>query len=106
LVAGLYEACDRGGATVILTNRDDNVVEEPGFNVFAVMGGRVFTPESGVLEGITRKTFIELAAEKNILLDARAVPADEVRGADGAFLTSTTTPASPRPSPSNPRATG
>jgi branched-chain amino acid aminotransferase len=74
---------------VILTDPDDNVVEGPGFNVFAVKGGRVFTPESGVLEGITRKTVIELPAEKDIPLEARAVPADEVRGADEVFLTST-----------------
>jgi branched-chain amino acid aminotransferase len=89
LVTGLYEAYDRGGETVILTDREGNAIEGPGFNVFAITDGKIFTPKSGVLEGITRKTVIELAAEHEIPLEQRAVPADEVRGADEVFLTST-----------------
>ena len=89
LTLGLYDAYERGGETAILVDRDDNVVEGPGFNVFAVEGGRISTPERGVLEGITRKTIIELAAGHGIPLDARAVPAGEVRGADEVFVTST-----------------
>ncbi len=89
LVSGLYEAYDRGGETVILVDREDNVVEGPGFNVFAVKDGVVFTPSQGILEGITRKTVFELASEHGIPLEARRVSADEVRGADEAFLTST-----------------
>ena len=41
------------------------------------------------MEGITRKTVFELASEHGIQLEARRVPAGEVRGADEAFLTST-----------------
>ena len=89
LEAGLYEAYERGGETVILVDRDENVVEGPGFNVFAVKDGGVFTPSRGVLEGITRKTVIELAAEIGIPLEVRPVPADEVRTADEVFITST-----------------
>jgi branched-subunit amino acid aminotransferase/4-amino-4-deoxychorismate lyase len=36
LVTGPYDAYDRGGETVILTDHADNVVERPGINVFAV----------------------------------------------------------------------
>jgi branched-chain amino acid aminotransferase len=89
LVSGLYEAYDRGGETVILVDREENVVEGPGFNVFAVKDGEVFTPDRGVLEGVTRRTVIELAAEKEIPLQVRKVPAREVRGADEVFVTST-----------------
>ena len=89
LVTGLYDAYDRGGETVILTDHADNVVEGPGFNVFAVGGGRISTPSRGVLEGITRRTVIELTDEHGIPLDERAVPADEVRAADEVFVTST-----------------
>jgi branched-chain amino acid aminotransferase len=89
LEVGLYEAYERGGETVILVDRDGNVVEGPGFNVFAVKDGGIFTPSRGVLEGITRKTVIELAAERGIPLEARPVPADEVRTADEVFITST-----------------
>lgn len=89
LVAGLYEAYDRGGETVILTDQEGNVVEGPGFNVFAVKDGGISTPGSGVLEGITRKTVIELAAEWGIPLEARDIAAGELREADEAFITST-----------------
>ncbi len=89
LEVGLYEAYDRGGETVILVDREDNVVEGPGFNVFGVKDGRIATPSQGVLEGITRRTVIELAAEHGILLEQRAVPAEEVRRADEVFVTST-----------------
>ena len=89
LVTGLYEAYDRGGETVILIDREENVVEGPGFNVFAVKDGAVFTPDRGVLEGVTRRTVIELAAEREIPLQVRKVPAREVRGADEVFVTST-----------------
>jgi branched-subunit amino acid aminotransferase/4-amino-4-deoxychorismate lyase len=89
LEVGLYEAYDRGGETVILVDRDDNVVEGPGFNVFAVQAGELVTPSLGVLEGITRRTVIELAAEYGIPLEQRAVPAEEVRRADEVFVTST-----------------
>ena len=89
LTAGLFEAYGRGGETAILVDRKDNVVEGPGFNVFAVTDGAVATPDAGVLEGITRKTVIELADELNIPLATRPVPAAEVRRANEVFVTST-----------------
>ena len=89
LETGLLEAYERGGETVILVDAEDNVVEGPGFNVFAVEHGTISTPDRGVLEGITRKTIIELAAEHGIQLEARPVPADELRRADEVFLSST-----------------
>ncbi len=89
LELGLYDAYDRGGETVILVDREGNVVEGPGFNVFAVKDGRMSTPDRGVLEGITRKTIIELGSELGIPLEQRAVRADEVRGADEVFISST-----------------
>ncbi len=89
LEVGLYEAYDRGGETVILVDREGNVVEGPGFNVFAVKDGEASTPSRGVLEGITRRTVIELASEHGIPLEVREVPAEEVRGADEVFVTST-----------------
>jgi branched-chain amino acid aminotransferase len=89
LTGGLYEAYERGGETGLLTDGGGNVVEGPGFNVFAVKDGTVATPVRGVLEGVTRRTAIELAGHNGIPLEEREVPADEVRGADEVFLTST-----------------
>ena len=89
LETGLLEAYERGGETVLLVDAEDNVVEGPGFNVFAVKDNEISTPDRGVLEGVTRKTVIELAAEQGIPLEARSVPADELRRADEVFLSST-----------------
>jgi branched-chain amino acid aminotransferase len=89
LEVGLLEAYERGGETVILTDADDNVVEGPGFNVFAVHDGAISTPDTGVLQGITRRTVIELAKEHDISIEERSVPAASLRGADEAFLSST-----------------
>ncbi len=89
LQKGLFDAYDRGGETAILVGAGDNVVEGPGFNVFAVKDGAISTPEHGVLEGITRKTVIELAARDRIPLEARPVPAEEFRRADEVFVSST-----------------
>ena len=36
---GLLGALDAGGDTVLLTDQEGNVVEGPGFNVFAVSQG-------------------------------------------------------------------
>src|SRR3712207_2309235 len=89
LEVGLYDAYERGGETAILVDGEDNVVEGPGFNVFAVKAGAISTPDSGVLEGITRKTVIELSDEHGIPLEPRTVPAEELRSADEVFISST-----------------
>ena len=89
LQAGLFDAYDRGGETAILVDAEDNVVEGPGFNVFAVRDGSISTPDRGVLEGVTRKTVIELAASHDIPLETRSVPAAELRRAAEVFVSST-----------------
>ena len=88
MTMGLLAALDAGGDTVLLTDAQGNVVEGPGFNVFAVRAGRLVTPREGVLEGITRRTAIEIAQAQGLAVEARALPADELRSADEAFLTS------------------
>lgn len=89
LVAGLFEAYERGAENVILTDGEGNVAEGPGFNVFAVAQGRVTTPDRGVLEGITRLTAIELCAELGRPVDIAALPVEALHAADEVFVTST-----------------
>jgi branched-chain amino acid aminotransferase len=86
LTMGLLAALDAGGDTVLLTDAAGNVVEGPGFNVFAVREGRLVTPKEGVLEGVTRRTVLEMAQALGIPADLRALPAHELRSADEAFL--------------------
>ncbi len=89
LVAGLYEAYSRGGETTVLSDREGNVIEGPGFNIFAVKKGNLTTPARGVLEGITRRTVIEMGQRLNIPVEIQNVSADEIRQADEVFISST-----------------
>jgi branched-chain amino acid aminotransferase len=86
MTMGLLAALDAGGDSVLLTDAQGNVVEGPGFNVFAVKDGRLVTPKEGVLEGITRRTVIEIAQSLGIPVELRALHASELRAADEAFL--------------------
>jgi branched-subunit amino acid aminotransferase/4-amino-4-deoxychorismate lyase len=87
-VTGLFEAYDRGGETVVLTDGAGHVTEGPGFNVFAVTGRRVVTPAVGVLEGVTRRSVIELATAAGFEVQQRLLPVAELRAADEVFLSS------------------
>lgn len=89
LTRGLFEAYERGGETALLVDGQGHVTEGPGFNVFVVKDGRVATPASGILEGITRMTVMELCQEAGFPLEERAVKEDEVHSADEVFLSST-----------------
>lgn len=88
-VMGLYDAYGRGAGSAILQDAQGYLAEGPGFNVFVVKQGRVATPERGVLEGITRRSSIEIAEELGITVDERSVSSAELIGADEAFATST-----------------
>lgn len=88
-VRSIWEAYDKGADTVFLLDYDGNVTEGPGFNVFAVIGDRVVTPDAGVLEGVTRRTVLELAEAQGLKAEMRKLSADELREADEVFITST-----------------
>ena len=89
LVLSLFDAYDRGADTSCVVDAEGNVAEGPGFNVFMVKDGVVRTPERGVLEGISRRTVIELCGALAIPLSVAPVPAADLAGADEVFLSST-----------------
>jgi branched-chain amino acid aminotransferase len=88
-VMGLFEAYERGGETVVLTDGAGHITEGPGFNLFAVFGNTVVTPAKGVLEGVTRRTMIDLAQSEGLEMQVRDLSVDELRRADELFLSST-----------------
>ena len=88
-IRGLLEAYDRDAVLPVLGDGDGNVTEGPGVNVFAVKDGALATPGRGVLEGITRATVLEIAAELGIDARVEAVPVSALYDADELFLTST-----------------
>jgi branched-chain amino acid aminotransferase len=87
MTMGLLGALDAGAETVVLTDGAGNVVEGPGFNVFSVKNGVITTPDRGVLEGITRRTVIEMAQSRGIAVQLQALGADALRASDEVFLT-------------------
>ena len=89
LVQSMFDAYDHGADTSCVVDAQGNITEGPGFNVFMVRDGVVSTADRGVLEGISRRTVIELCGRLGIALRQRAIPADELARADEVFLSST-----------------
>lgn len=89
MVTGLFEAYERGGETAALVDAQGNLVEGPGFNIFVVKNNRLFTPARGVLEGVTRRTVIELASTQGYVVEQGDLSALQTREADEVFITST-----------------
>ena len=86
LTMGLFGALDAVADSVLLVDSVGNVVERPGFNVFCVSHGALVTPNEGMLEGISRRTVIEMASAMGLETQLRALPADELRGAEEVFI--------------------
>jgi branched-chain amino acid aminotransferase len=89
LTQGQFEAHDRSADFCVLLAEDSTVAEGPGFNIFVVSDRRISTPVSGVLEGITRRSVIELFGDLGLPIEVRPVPVAELRGADEIFLSIT-----------------
>jgi branched-chain amino acid aminotransferase len=86
---GLFEAYDACAETVVLLDLDGSVTEGPGFNIFADIAGRLVTPAHGVLEGMTRRTTLELCRDLGIdAVEGKLTP-EQLRSADEVFLTTT-----------------
>ena len=89
LVAGMFDAYDRGYHTAILTDEENNVLEGPGFNIFSVDEVGLNTPDRGILEGITRQTVIDLAKELNLPVNLNALSSQKLISSKEVFATST-----------------
>lgn len=89
LTRALYESYDRGARYPILLDADGNVTEGAGYNVFALVDGRLMTPAAGMLEGITRRTILELADQRGIATSVGPLPAGLLYDATEMFATST-----------------
>jgi branched-chain amino acid aminotransferase len=85
----LLDAYDHHAQLVVLRDVSGAITEGPGFNVFAHVGGRWLTPASGTLQGITRRSVIELAAEAGELVEEGRLSADDLRRAAEILVTST-----------------
>ncbi|KAJ5611298.1 hypothetical protein N7510_008017 [Penicillium lagena] len=89
LTRGLWEAADRGATYPFLTDGDGNLTEGSGFNIVLVKNGVLYTPERGVLEGITRKSVLDVARANGIEARVEFVPVDMVYHCDELFMCTT-----------------
>ena len=72
----------------MLVDSAGNVIEGPGFNIFAVNNGTIVTPDKGILQGITRKTVIEIAEQMGCTVEQRELHKSELINAGEVFITS------------------
>ncbi|MFB6298746.1 MAG: branched-chain amino acid transaminase [Halobacteriales archaeon] len=97
LLAG-EEARRNGYAEAIVLNKEGNVAEGPGENLFLVRDGEVFTPglAEGILDGITRRTVITLARELGYTVhDEATISRGELNTADELFFCGTAAEVTP-----------
>ena len=86
----LKEALDSGCEEALLLDNEGYVAEGSGENIFLVQDGHLVTPElTSCLEGITRATVFDLAAEVGLEVTERRITRDEVYIADEAFFSGT-----------------
>ena len=75
----------------ILLDRDGNVSEAPGENIFIVKNKTLITPplSSSALDGITRKSILEYSKIIGIKSKIKKITKEELKKADEIFLTGT-----------------
>ena len=84
----LQEALADGYDEALLLDVEGFVAEGSGENIFVVRDGIIYTPDlTSALNGITRRTIIELAEEMGYTVVVKRITRDEVYIADEAFFT-------------------
>jgi branched-chain amino acid aminotransferase len=96
--AGLYMICTLSKHAAEAAGYDDalmldwrgQIAEATGANIFLVINGELHTPTPDCfLDGITRRTVIDLARARGIKVVERAIRPEELGKADEVFLTGT-----------------
>ncbi len=102
--AGLYMICTlskhaaeaKGYADALMLDYRGQIAEATGANIFFVKEGVLHTPTPDCfLDGITRRTVIGLARERQIKLVERAIMPDEMSGFEQCFITGTAAEVTP-----------
>jgi branched-chain amino acid aminotransferase len=85
----LLDAYGHNAGLVVLRDLSGAISEGPGFNVFAYVDGRWLTPARGILQGITRRSVIELAVQAGQSVHEGRLTAADLRRAAEVLATST-----------------
>jgi len=92
----LKDALSHGYDEALILGTDNSVNEGSGENFFLVKDNKLITPKLvTVLDGITRKTIIQLAKDLDIETIERNISVDEVYECDEAFFTGTAAEVTP-----------
>ncbi|WP_336343045.1 branched-chain amino acid transaminase [Halalkalicoccus ordinarius] len=92
------EARRHGYVEAIVLNKEGNVAEGPGENLFLVRDGELYTPglAEGILDGITRLSVIEIARDLGYTVhDQATISRGELNTADELFFTGTAAEVTP-----------
>ena len=92
-----HEAEKQGYADSLMLDHEGNVAEATGANIFFKdKNGELHTPiPDSFLDGITRRTVIEIAKSKNIKVHERKINPGELKDFAGCFLTGTAAEVTP-----------
>ena len=89
-IVALNEALEGGFDEALMLDADGYVAEGSGENFFIVKEGVLFSPDlDSCLDGITRRTIIELADELGIDYEIKKLSVDDVLQADESFFSGT-----------------
>ena len=92
----LHEALRDGYDEAILLDAQGYVAEGSGENIFMVSEGTVYTPPlTSVLDGITRRTIMQLCGEMGLACREKLLTRDELYVADEIFFTGTAAEVTP-----------
>jgi len=97
-VLASLEAKGNDYVEAIVLNKEGNVAEGPGENLFLVRDGELYTPglAESILDGITRQTAIELARDMGYTVhDGATISRGELYTADELFFTGTAAEVTP-----------
>ena len=102
--AGLYMICTlskhaaekKGYADALMYDYRGQVAEATGANIFFIQDGKIHTPIADCfLNGITRRTVIDLAKEGGVEVIERVIMPDELNGFEECFITGTAAEVTP-----------
>ena len=102
--AGLYMICTlskhaaeaEGYADALMLDWRGQIAEATGANVFLGINGELHTPKPDCfLDGITRRTVIDLARKRGIKVTERAIMPEELKKADEVFIVGTAAEVTP-----------
>ena len=89
-IVALNEALNEGFDEALMLDAEGNVAEGSGENFFIVKDNVLITPDlDASLDGITRRTILDLAKELNIEFSIKKLKVEDVLKADEAFFSGT-----------------